>query len=389
MNNNFDEFIERKGTDSIKYDKAKAVFGNDDILPMWVADMDFPAADFIINDIKKRIDHPILGYTMRSKAFNSSFKNWAKRRYNWDIKMGWLDFSPGVVTGLAVSLLALTKQNDKIIIQPPVYHPFFETVLGNERILVENPLKKNKEGKFEIDFKNLEQIIDVDTKAIIFSNPHNPVGRVWAKDELQKLADIAIKHDLIILSDDIHADFVFKGYEYTPIASLSEEIAERTITIMSPSKTFNIAGLSTSIVVIQNEEIKEKYNQKLAGMHLFLGNVFGSVAFESAYSKGDEWLNELLVYLEENTDLVVDYISKNIPKIKIWKPEGTFLLWLDFSETGFSHNEIKQKLINDAKLGFNDGETFGSNGSFFFRMNIGTQKENVKIALEKLKNVFG
>lgn len=389
MNNNFDNKIERKGTGSVKYDRTRAVFGSDEVLPMWVADMDFPTADFIINDIKKRIEHPIFGYTMRSKSFNSSFINWAKQRYNWNIKMGWLDFSPGVVTGLAVSLLALTEKNDKIIIQPPVYHPFFETVLGNERILLKNPLKKNSKGKFEIDFENLEQIIDKDTKAIIFSNPHNPVGRVWSKIELQKLADIAIKYNLIILSDDIHADFIYKGYEYTPIASLSEKIAERTITIMSPSKTFNIAGLSTSIVIISNEKIKQKYNEKLASMHLFLGNVFGSVAFESAYSKGDEWLDELLVYLEQNADLVVNYISKNIPKIKIWKPEGTFLLWLDFSATGFSHNEIKQKLVEEAKLGFNDGKSFGEDGTFYFRMNIGTQKENIEIALNRLKKVFG
>ena len=389
MKNNFNKFIERKGTGSIKYDRTGFVFGKDDVLPMWVADMDFPAADFIIDDIKKRLEHPIFGYTMRPKSFGTSFIRWANRRYNWTIKNNWLDFSPGVVTGLAVSILALTEENDKVIIQTPVYHPFFESVTGNNRILVQNSLKKLDNGKYVMDFENLENIIDEKTKMIVISNPHNPLGRVWTKEELQKLSEIVIKHNLILLSDDIHADFIFKGYEYTPIASLSEEIAKRTITIMSPSKTFNIAGLSTSIVIISNEEMKKKYNDKLAAMHLFLGNIFGSVAFESAYTKGDEWLDELLVYLEENIDFTIDFISKEIPNIKVWKPEGTFLLWLDFSKTGLSHDEIKQKLINEAKLGFNDGQTFGVEGKFFFRMNIATQKEKVIIALNRLKEVFG
>ncbi len=388
MRYNFDKTIERKGTGSIKYDRANALFGSESVLPMWVADMDFATGDFIIEDIKKRLAHPILGYTLRSKNFNLSFQKWAKKRYNWKVKAGWLDFSPGVVTGLSVSILALTQKNDKIIIQPPVYHPFFESIIGNDRIIVENQLKKDSTGKYIMDFEKLDHIIDKSTKMIIISNPHNPVGRVWTKKELQKLAEIAIKHDLIILSDDIHADFIYKDIEYTPLASLSEEIADRTITIMSPSKTFNIAGLSTSIVIIANEKIKKKYNEKLSAMHLFLGNIFGATAFESAYTKGEEWLDELLIYLESNVDLAVNFISENIPAIKVWKPEGTFLLWLDFSATGLSHEQIKEKLGKEAKLGFNEGLSFGAQARFFFRMNIATQRQTVQNALNRLKEVF-
>ncbi len=389
MKYNFDKKIDRKGSNSIKYDRASVVFGTEDILPMWVADMDFATADFIISDIKKRLQHPILGYTMRSKEFNNAFIRWAKKRYDWEVENQWLEFSPGVVSALAVSILALTSEGDKIIIQPPVYHPFFETIKGNNRVLLENSLKKDNQGNYKMDFEHLKSIIDEKTKMIIISNPHNPVGRVWTVDELQELGQIALENDLIILSDDIHSDFVYKNFQYTPIASLSDEIAKRTITAMSPSKTFNIAGLSTSVIVIPNEEYKKKYANKMASMHLFLGNIFGAEALISAYNKGEEWLLQLLEYLEENIDYASEFIKKNISSVEVRKPQGTFLLWLDFSKTGLSHDEIKEKLIKEAKLGFNSGLEFGKQGEKFFRMNIATPRENIEYALERLEKVFG
>ncbi len=385
---NFNKRIDRKNTASIKYDRSKAVFGRDDILPMWVADMDFETADFIFDAIQKRLKHKVLGYTFRNESFNKSFVNWAKDRYNWDVRQEWLDFSPGVVAGLAMSVLAFTEKNDKIIIQTPVYPPFYELIKGNGRIISENPLKKIDE-KYVIDFDNLIKIIDDNTKMIIISNPHNPVGRVWTKDELLKLGQIAMENNLIIVSDDIHSDFIFSGHNYTPIASLSEELANRTITVMSPSKTFNIAGLSTSIVIIPNQKLLEGYRKQLHALHLFLGNIFGAEAFTAAYSYGHNWLNHLILYLEENRDLAVDFIKRHIPKIKVFKPEGTFLLWLDFKNTGLSHEEIKNKLINEALLGFNDGLSFGKQGEFHFRMNFATQRTNVITALNRLKEVFG
>ncbi len=382
---NFDKIIDRRGTSSIKYDKMPVFFDRSDLQPLWVADMDFATPDFIINDIKQRLAHPVLGYTLRKDSFYQSYINWAKKRYNWSVQKEWLDFSPGVVGALALLVLSLTNEQDKIIIQPPVYHPFFDLVQGNNRQLIENPLKKDARGHYAMDFEHLKSLIDEQTKMIIIANPHNPVGRVWQKEELQKLGQIAIENDLIILSDDIHADFVYAPNKYTPLASISQEIAQHTITVTSPSKTFNIAGLSTSIVIIPNKKYRAVYQKKLHDMHLFLGNIFGNIAFESAYNNGAEWLDELLVYLQGNIDFVIEYLSKNIPGIKVVKPEGTFLMWLDFSGTGLSHQQIKDKLINEAKIAINDGMSFGKNGEKFFRMNIATPRKNLEIALQKLK----
>ena len=384
MSDNFDRLINRRGTGSIKYDKMSFFFGRDDLQPLWVADMDFATPDFILEALKMRMQHPILGYTMRQDSFYESFIHWAKRRYNWQVRREWLDFSPGVVGALALSVLSLTGEGDKIIIQPPVYHPFFDVVKGNNRQLVENPLKQDAEGNYQMDFEHLQSIIDPQTKMIIIANPHNPVGRVWRKDELEQLAEIAVKHNLIVLSDDIHADFVYRPNQYTPLANISDAMAQQTITVTSPSKTFNIAGLSTSIVVIPNTRFREKYRAKLKDMHLFLGNIFGNIAFETAYTKGEDWLEALLTYLHGNIDFVISYLSENIPAIKPVKPEGTFLMWLDFSGTSLSHEQIKNKLINEAKLALNDGKSFGENGEHYFRMNIATPRSNIKTALEKL-----
>ena len=389
MKYDFDQSIERKGTGSIKYDKMLHMFGKPDLQPLWVADMDFAAPDYILDALKKRLEHPILGYTLRNPAFNKSFIKWMKTRHEWDVQPQWLDFSPGVVGALAIAIYALTNENDKIIVQPPVYHHFFAVIKGNKRQLLENPLKKDENGHYKMDFEHLESIIDKQTKMIIISNPHNPVGRVWTRNELQKLGEIAIKYNLIILSDEIHMDFAFPPNKYLPLANISPEIANRTLTITSPSKTFNIAGLSTSIVIIPNAELKKKFTEKLTDMHLFLGNIFGNIAFETAYDKGAEWVDELLLYLQKNKDFVLDYLLNNIPEIKPEKTEGTFLMWLDFSPTELSHDEIKKKLIDEAGLALNDGILFGQGGDRYFRINIGTTRANLEIALKKLKKVFG
>ncbi len=388
MKYNFDEIIPRKGTGSIKYDKMNVFFGTNDLQPLWVADMDFATPDFILKDIETRLSHPILGYTMRKPGFNQSFIDWMQKRHAWKIKQEWLDFSPGVVSALAVAILALTQENDKIIIQTPVYHPFFDVIEGNNRTLIDNPLKVNEKGHYQMDFELLENQIDQKTKMMIISNPHNPVGRVWTKKELLRLGNIAVKHNLIILSDDIHSDFVYDHHQYIPIAELSPEIAQQVITVTAPSKTFNVAGLSTSVVIIPNEQYRELFRKKMSTLHLFLGNIFGATAFESAYKNGEGWLDQLIDYLSNNLDFAVDYIQQHIPKIKVHKPEGTFLLWLDFSDTGLSHTQIKDKLINEAKIALNDGKTFGKNGEKYFRMNVGTPLANLAFALEKLKRHF-
>ena len=384
MSYNFDQPIDRRGSGSIKYDKMSFFFGRDDLQPLWVADMDFATPDFILEALKKRLEHPVLGYTMRPDSFFESYMRWAKKRYNWEISRQWLDFSPGVVGGLALSVLSMTGEGDKIIIQPPVYHPFFDVIKGNNRQLVENPLKRDANGDYRMDFEHLRSIIDPQTKMIIIANPHNPVGRVWRRDELEELADIAVQNNLIILSDDIHADFVYKPYRYTPLASINETVAQQTVTVTSPSKTFNIAGLSTSIVIILNRRLRTRYSQKLKNMHLYLGNIFGNIAFETAYNEGELWLEELLKYLQNNINFVSSFLAEHIPWIKPVRTEGTFLMWLDFSDLNLPHNKVKDILINEAKLALNDGKSFGQNGENYFRLNVATTRANLKTALEKL-----
>ncbi len=384
----FDKIIDRSGTGSIKYDRRKEIFGRDDVLPMWVADMDFETPDFILDALKQRLEHPVLGYTLRKKSFFETFMGWAKQRYGLDLEACWLTFSPGVVAALAMSVLAYTKPGDKVLIQPPIYPPFFTTVKELDRRLVESPLIKLADGKYVMDYQDLEKQFAAGVKLILVSNPHNPVGRVWTPEELKQLGDLAYRYGVKIISDDIHADFVYSGYRYTPLIALDPKYREITVTAMAPSKTFNIAGLSTSIVIIPDDGLRKAYNNKLHGMHLFLGNIFGNIAFEQAYKYGQEWLDQLLNYLEGNVDLAVNFIRKNIPNINVWRPEGTFLLWLDFSKTGLSHQEIQQKLVNEAKLGFNDGLTFGKQGQYHFRMNIAAPKPVIEEALERLKTVF-
>ena len=351
--------------------------------------MDFATPDFVLDALRQRLDHPVLGYTLRPKSFYEAYKAWAKKRYSWHLDLEWLTFSPGVVAALALAILSYTDQGDKVVIQPPVYPPFFETVKGLDRELVLNPLKRLPDGRYIMDFDDLKKKIDAKTRLIIISNPHNPVGRAWTADELRQLAEIALDNNLLIVSDDIHADFVYKNYKYVPIASLSPEIAKISITATSPSKTFNIPGLSTSVVIIPAKELRDRYNEKLHAAHLWLGNIFGNIAFEQVYNNGEEWLDDLLDYLEQNVDYTVQFINENIPSIKVWRPEATFLLWLDFSGTGLTHGQIKDKLVNEARVGFNDGLTFGKQGEYFFRMNIAAPRAVVKEALERLKSVFG
>ncbi len=388
-NNDFDRVINRTDSLAIKYAARKAVFGREDILPMWVADMDFSSPEFVLEALRKRLEHPILGYTLRPESFYKAYQQWAKRRYGFEVELDWLTFSPGVVSALALSVLSYTEPGDKIIIQPPVYPPFFETVKGLGRELVINPLRRDMDGRYYIDFDDLRTKVNQRTKLLIISNPHNPVGRTWTPDELEELAQIALKNNLLIISDDIHADFVYKDYKYTPVASLSEQIAQITVIATSPSKTFNIPGLSTSVVIIPNDELRKKYNEKLKAAHLWLGNIFGNIALETAYNNGDQWLDSLLLYLEQNVDYAVQFIRNNIPAIKVWRPEATFLLWLDFSATGMTHEQIKHKLINEARVGLNDGTDFGEQGEKFFRMNIAAPRAVITDGLERLKAAFG
>lgn len=385
MKYNFDEIVNREDTNSVKYDLREQLFGKKDIIPMWVADMDFKTPDFIINALKKRAEHEVFGYSFRSDSYFKSIVDWVKRRHSWEIKKDWISFSPGIVPAINMAVMSFTNPGDKIIVQPPVYFPFFSAIKDNGRVQAENPLQL-KNGRYEIDFKDLESKLK-DAKVLILSNPHNPGGSVWTKDELKKMGDLCVKHNVLIFADEIHADLVLKGFKFTPMASISEQIADNTLTFIAPSKTFNIAALATSSVIASNKMLKETYEKILETIHIGMGNVFGAVASEAAYSNGDEWLSQLIDYLQANLDFIVDYFEKNIPEIKVIKPEGTYMAWLDCSALKLN-KDLKDFMIEDAKLGFNDGRMFGTGGEGFMRLNFACPKVTIEKALDNLKEAI-
>lgn len=379
----FDQIIERRNTNCVKWDGAPEIFGKEDVIPMWVADMDFCAPEATVKAIQDRAAHGIYGYEKKPESLRNAFLAWLETRHNWSIDPAWLNHSPGVVSGLAASVLALTEPGDRIVIQPPVYPPFFAVGDQNGRVIVENQLLEN-DGNYTMDLEDLEEIFRSGVKVFIFCSPHNPVGRVWSREELLALGDLVVKYNVTVLSDEIWADLVFHSNKHIPLASLSPEIANQVITFMAPSKTFNLAGLYLSNVIIPNEELRDKFlaqMQRLAQGH---NNVFALVAAEAAYREGGQWLDELMTYLEENAKYVQAEMAKITPKIKITKPEGTFVLWLDCRALGIPADELNQFFVQQAGIGLNDGVMFGSMGAGFQRMNIGCPRSVIEDALGRI-----
>lgn len=384
---NFDKIVDRLNTDNVKYDLREAYFGKSDVLPMWVADMDFETPDFIQEAIRKRAWHPIYGYSFRPEAYFMSIVKWVERRHHWKLEKDWILFSPGIVPALNMATLTYTKPGDGILVQPPVYFPFFSAVNNHNRKLIENQLVY-QDGKYNIDINDFEKKAK-DAKLFFLSNPHNPVGRLWTKDELQKMGKICVENDVIIIADEIHCDLVLPGYKYIPMASLSKEISAKTVTCIAPSKTFNLAGMATSSLVIEDEGLRKQFAQTIDHVHVGSGNLFGNVASIAAYTHGDQWLDELLNYIDNNFKLLGNFIEREIPDLQLIKAEATYLAWIDFSKTGLTDEEIKQKLLNEAQLGLSPGPVFGRGGEGFQRMNLATPKVNVLSALDRLKSVFG
>ncbi len=383
MKYNFDQVVNRKGSNSVKWDNLKEVYGTEDILPMWIADMDFKAPDEVIEALQVKLDHGVFGYNVKSDSLYNSIINWVKNRYNWNIKKEWISFTPGVVTALNIAVKEFAKEGEKIVIQPPVYPPFFRVLENNNVEANLNPLI-HRGDKFVMDYDSLEKSIDDKTKAIILCNPHNPVGRVWTKEELSKLGEICLKKNIIIISDEIHGDLTYKDYKTTPMASVSNEIAQNTITFMAPSKTFNIAGLATSIAIIPNEKIREVFERGVEKLEIGKVTTFGSTALEAAYTNGGPWLEAVMEYIEDNADYAIEYINKNIPEIKVKKPEGTYLLWLDFKALNKTYEEIHNALVNVGKVALNDGSTYGDEGNGFFRINIACARSILEEGLERV-----
>jgi cystathionine beta-lyase len=383
MKYNFDEIIYRSNTACVKYDLRKLFFGNEEVIPMWVADMDFRTPDFIMNAIRERAGHEILGYSIRPESYFTSLINWLKRRHNWEIQKEWITFSPGVVPAVNVAVLAFSKRRDKIIIQPPVYFPFFTAVKNHGRKLVYNQLIMDN-GRYRMDYENLEQLCREGARMLILSNPHNPAGNAWTADELRRMADICLKYNTLIISDEIHGDLVNRGYKHTVVASLSPETATQTITMTAPSKTFNIAGMATASVIISNPVLRKKYRKVLDALHIELGNVFGNVASEAAYTHGDEWLEQLLDYIDGNIQTLIEFAGKHLPLVKVIRPEATYMAWLDFSATGMNDKELKNFMIGKAGLGLNEGIQFGPGGEGYMRINLACPRQTLMKALEQL-----
>jgi len=384
---NFDEIVPREGTDCVKYDLRKVYFGAEDVIPMWVADMDFRTPDFIIGAIRQRLDHEVLGYSIRSKKFNSAIVGWMQARHNWKINPSWVTFSPGVVPALNMLVLAFTQPGDKIIVQPPVYFPFFAAIENNGRTKVENPLKLEN-GRLCIDFDDLRSKAE-GAKMILISHPQNPGGSVWKKNELEELAEICLKHNILMVSDEIHSDLVFPPLTHIPLASLSGEVARQTITCNAPSKTFNIAGLATSYLIIPDEEKLRRYNRMLNDeLHLNMGNLPGNIALQAAYNHGADWLEQLLDYLQKNIILVKEFCAGHLPQITPIIPESTYMIWLDCRKMGLQGDALKDFFIQKAKVGFNDGRVFGTGGDGFMRMNVACPRSVVEEALLRIKKTL-
>ncbi len=380
----FNAIVDRRGTDSVKWDLNAKIFGTDDLLPLWVADTDFRAPEPAIEAMRRRLEHGVFGYTFRGDAFHDAIVGWERRRYGWEIRREWISFSPGVVPALALSVLACTEPGDSVLVQPPVYGPFFDVVAKNGRRIAEAPLAQIG-GRYVMDFDALERAADASARMLILSSPHNPVGRAWTADELGRLAEFAGRKGLVILSDEIHSDIVYDG-RHVPLASLSADAARRTITCRAPSKTFGLAGLTTSYVVIPDPDLKRRFDASLAALGVDGGNIFGAVALVAAYTECDAWLDGLVSYLRANRDRAVRFISERVPGVKAFAPESTFLLWLDCSELGMENDGLARFLAREAKIGLNSGTFFGGpRYGRFVRLNFGCPRATLDEALGRFE----
>ncbi|MCT7609361.1 PatB family C-S lyase [Aliarcobacter butzleri] len=383
---NFDEETNRKNTNCAKYDGLKKYFGYEDLNPLWVADMDFKTPSFINDAIVKAASNSLYGYSVDTPELYASIINWQKNEHDWEIEQKDIFMINGVVPAYSACIEAFSEIGDEVIVQTPIYPPLFKCVTANERKLVINELKKDENGYYTMDLEDLEKKITSKTKILALCSPHNPVGRVWSKEELEKLANICIKHNITMVSDEIHSDITFK--KFTPLASISKEIANQTITLNSAGKTFNIAGLNCAYAISKNAEILEKFKKVAIKREINSINFFGYVSTRAAYENGSTFVKELKAYLMNNIIFTKEFFEKSSLNIDFFIPEATYLLWLDFSKTGLSHLEIKNTLLTKSKIALNDGVSFGSNGNKFFRLNTALSKKALNIALNQFVKNF-
>ena len=385
MKFDFDEVLERKGTGSRKWDGVVEVFG-EEVLPLWIADMDFASPAAITDALRRRVEHPVYAYNTQEESLYQAVVDWNRRRHGWQLERDWLLFTPGVVPGLTLAVYSLTQEGDGVIIQPPVYPPFFELIKDNGRRVVENPLLQIN-GRYEMDFADLEKkMAEANNKVLLLCSPHNPTGRVWSRDELSRVLALAQRYQVTVLSDEIHSDIVYKGHRHIPLASLAGERSDNIVTFMAASKTFNVAGLNLSYLVCSCPEKRKLLDSWLGRLHLRRNNLFGVLATEAAYRQGEEWLGGLLEYLDGNAQMVQTFLAEKLPDVAMVKPEGTYLLWLDFRRCIPIGAELERFLVEKCKVGLNGGRSFGSQGNGFARLNIATSRTVLREALERIEN---
>ena len=384
----FDKVIDRKGSGAIKTDALKDKFGREDLIPLWVADMDFETAPFIVDALKERLEHPIFGYTAQPADYWPTVRQWIADHHGWETECSWMTFIPGIVKGIGMVINALLKDDEKVIIQPPVYHPFRLIPQGNRREVVYNPLTENSDGSYSMDFENLESVYDEKCKLLILSNPHNPAGIVWPRETLVRLAEFCHKCGITVISDEIHCDMALFGNKHIPFASVSPEAAACSITFGSPSKTFNIAGIVSSYAIVPDEELRERFFGWLEANEMNAAPMFSPIATIAAFKHGEEWRKEMISYIEGNVDFVIDFCAKELPQIKPLRPQASFLVWLDCRALGMEREQRNDLFINKAGLALNDGETFSPGGEGFMRLNVAVSRKTLEQAMIQLRDAI-
>lgn len=381
---NFDEIIDRSGSGDLKHEALLPRWGRNDLLPLWVADMDFATPDFVVDALKARLSHPIFGYTIEPADYRPTIIDWNESHHGWKIKPEWISFIPGIVKGIGFVVNVFTKPGEKVIIQPPVYHPFRMTPEDNGREVVFNPLRLREDGYYDMDFDNLSEVCDDKCRVLILSNPHNPAGVCWSKETLQRLADFCYEHNIIVISDEIHSDMALFGNRHVPFASVSERAADISITFAAPTKTFNMAGIVSSYAVISNDDLRQRFYGWLKANELDEPTIFAPIATIAAYQKGERWRKQMLAYVEDNVRFVEDYCREHIPGVRPLRPQASFLVWLNCRGLELNHDKLLDLFIDKAHLALNDGEMFGPGGEGFMRLNVGTPRSVLRQALEQL-----
>lgn len=387
-NLNFDEIVERRGTDCLKYDFAAKRGMPEDVLPLWVADMDFKTSSYVEDAIAERTRHGIFGYSEVGEKYFEAVAGWMKRHHDWEVKSEWLVKTPGVVFALATAVRAYTKEGDRILIQQPVYYPFSEVIKDNGRVVVSNDLYLGEDNRYHIDFEDFEKkIVEHHVKLFLLCNPHNPSGRVFSREELERLGDICLKHGVLVAADEIHHDFIFEG-KHTVFASIKKEYEENCIICTSVSKTFNLAGLLISNIFIPNKTLRDQFRRELDAVGVSQLGILGQVAAQAAYEHGEEWYQAMLAYVKGNIEYVKEYTKQNLPGVKVIDGEGTYLMWLDFRGTQIDAEELERKIVYDAKLWLDSGAIFGESGRGFQRINVAAPRAVIAECLDRIKGIL-